>query len=60
MEVLREKLGSDVLITAAVSITPFEKNGSPISDLAPYAKYFDFINVMGYDVIFFIMIFILL
>jgi len=49
LEILREKLGTDTLITAAVSITPFEKNGSPINDLAPYAKYFDFINVMGYD-----------
>lgn len=52
MKILRNKLGSNVLITAAVSVTPFEKNGQPVSDLSEFAKIFDFINIMAYDVIF--------
>ncbi|ORX43052.1 glycoside hydrolase [Piromyces finnis] len=50
LKVLREKLGSTSLITAAVSIIPFEKNGQVVSDLSDYANYFDFINIMGYDI----------
>eukprot|EP00833_Pecoramyces_ruminatium_P017058 jgi/Orpsp1_1/1191090/evm.model.d7180000083431.1 len=46
--ILREKIGNS-LITAAVSVIPFEKNGQPMDDLSKFAKYFDFINIMGYD-----------
>jgi len=49
LKILREYIGSETLLTAAVSVIPFEKNGQPISNLAPYAEYFDFINIMGYD-----------
>ncbi|OUM58782.1 family 18 glycoside hydrolase [Piromyces sp. E2] len=49
LKILREYIGNESLLTAAVSTIPFEKNGQPISNLAPYAEYFDFINVMGYD-----------
>jgi len=49
LKILRNKLGSNVLITAAVSVTPFEKNGQPVSDLSEFAKIFDFINIMAYD-----------
>jgi len=48
LEILRNKIGNS-LITAAVSVIPFEKNGQPVSNLSAYAKYFDFINVMAYD-----------
>jgi len=49
LKILREKIGN-ALISAAVSVIPFEKNGQPISDLSEYEKYFDYINVMAYDV----------
>ncbi|KAG4092281.1 glycosyl hydrolases family 18-domain-containing protein [Neocallimastix lanati (nom. inval.)] len=48
LKILREKIGN-ALISAAVSVIPFEKNGQPISDLSEYEKYFDYINVMAYD-----------
>ncbi|ORX55233.1 glycoside hydrolase [Piromyces finnis] len=46
---LRSALGDSILITAAVSITPFEKNGRVLNDLSEFAEYFDFVNIMAYD-----------
>ncbi|KAF9201461.1 hypothetical protein BGZ49_008302, partial [Haplosporangium sp. Z 27] len=39
------------LITAAVNVQPFAgANGSPLSDVSAYAKYFDWISIMAYDI----------
>ncbi|KAJ2765956.1 hypothetical protein IWQ57_004570 [Coemansia nantahalensis] len=38
------------LITMAVSTTPFAVNGTPLTDVSPFAKVTDFINVMIYDI----------
>jgi len=46
---LRETLGEEKLITAAVSPTPFEQNGRVLNDLSEFSNYFDFISVMAYD-----------
>ncbi|KAF9353465.1 hypothetical protein BGX26_008778 [Mortierella sp. AD094] len=39
------------LITAAVRVQPFDgPNGSPLSNVAAYATYFDWISIMAYDI----------
>lgn len=39
------------LITAAVRTSPFDgPNGRPMADVARFARYFDFINIMAYDI----------
>ncbi|KAF9163366.1 hypothetical protein BGX21_001582 [Mortierella sp. AD011] len=39
------------LITAAVRVQPFDgPNGSPLSNVAAYAAYFDWISIMAYDI----------
>ncbi|ORY03114.1 hypothetical protein K493DRAFT_297611 [Basidiobolus meristosporus CBS 931.73] len=39
------------LLTAAVRVQPFDgPNGTPLPDVSQYAQYFDFINVMAYDI----------
>ncbi|KAI0244325.1 hypothetical protein L0F63_004704 [Massospora cicadina] len=39
------------LLTAAVRVKPFDgPDGNPMTDVSEYAKYFDFINIMAYDV----------
>ncbi|KAI0230558.1 hypothetical protein L0F63_000338 [Massospora cicadina] len=43
--------GRQTLITAAVRTHPFDgSNGRPLTDVSEYAKYFDFINIMAYDI----------
>ncbi|GAA5971887.1 hypothetical protein JCM11641_001557 [Rhodosporidiobolus odoratus] len=52
LQVLRKAIGSDKLITAAVSTAGFlsEDGTTPVADFAPYAKYVDYINLMTYDI----------
>ncbi|KAJ9068703.1 hypothetical protein DSO57_1026045 [Entomophthora muscae] len=39
------------LITAAVRVKPFDgPDGKPMADVSAFAKYFDFINIMAYDI----------
>ncbi|KAF9181588.1 hypothetical protein BGZ51_005304, partial [Haplosporangium sp. Z 767] len=39
------------LITAAVRVQPFDgADGKPMSNVAAFAQYFDFINIMAYDI----------
>ncbi|ORX88559.1 hypothetical protein K493DRAFT_384907 [Basidiobolus meristosporus CBS 931.73] len=39
------------LLTAAVRVQPFDGvDGKPMADVSAYAQYFDFINVMAYDI----------
>ncbi|ORX98379.1 glycoside hydrolase, partial [Basidiobolus meristosporus CBS 931.73] len=39
------------LITAAVRVQPFDgPGGNPLNDVSAFAPYFDFINVMAYDI----------
>ncbi|KAJ9059073.1 hypothetical protein DSO57_1006205 [Entomophthora muscae] len=38
------------LLTAAVRVTPFDKNGVPMNDVSAFAREFDFINIMAYDI----------
>lgn len=48
---LRKSLGVTPLITAAVSMGGFlGPNQAPVQNLKPYADYFDYINIMNYDV----------
>ncbi|OZJ01453.1 hypothetical protein BZG36_05663, partial [Bifiguratus adelaidae] len=38
-------------ISAAVALTPFaDAKGNPLKDVSEYAKYFDWLNLMSYDV----------
>ncbi|KAF9268382.1 endochitinase [Marasmius fiardii PR-910] len=44
-------VGKDLIITSAVSITPYnDASGNPSSDLSRYAATQDFITIMNYDV----------
>ncbi|KAI9294251.1 glycoside hydrolase [Neoconidiobolus thromboides FSU 785] len=39
------------LLTAAVRVEPFDgPDGKPMNDVSEFAKYFDFINIMAYDI----------
>ncbi|KAF9581690.1 hypothetical protein BGW38_001200 [Lunasporangiospora selenospora] len=39
------------LLTAAVRVQPFDgPNGAPMSNVAAFAQYFDFISIMAYDI----------
>ncbi|KAJ2716643.1 hypothetical protein H4R19_000534 [Coemansia spiralis] len=38
------------LITMAVSLTPFAVNDKPLTDVSPFVKVTDFINLMTYDI----------
>ncbi|KAI0230556.1 hypothetical protein L0F63_000336 [Massospora cicadina] len=39
------------LLTAAVNVLPFDgPDGRPMDDVSKFAKYFDFVNVMAYDI----------
>ncbi|KAK9764190.1 hypothetical protein K7432_008507 [Basidiobolus ranarum] len=39
------------LLTAAVRVQPFDgPNGSPLNDVSSFVPYFDFVNVMAYDI----------
>jgi len=52
LQTLRNQDGAqDLIITAAVSITPFiGANGSPMTDVSEFAKVLDFIEIMNYDI----------
>ncbi|GAA5906604.1 hypothetical protein JCM6882_008072 [Rhodosporidiobolus microsporus] len=51
LEVLRTTIGSDSLITAAVSTSGFlGEDGTALSSFAPFAGYLDYINLMTYDI----------
>jgi chitinase len=44
---LRAAIGKDKLITAATATHPFvDKTGMPSKDISPFAKVFDWINLM--------------
>ncbi|PPQ82293.1 hypothetical protein CVT25_008443 [Psilocybe cyanescens] len=48
---LRNTLGNSKVISAAVTQLPWlGPNGSPLSNVAEYAKYMSFVNIMNYDV----------
>ncbi|KAI8610718.1 glycosyl hydrolases family 18-domain-containing protein [Chytriomyces sp. MP71] len=50
LQSLRAALGPNKLITAATAIHPFlDAKGSPSADVSQFAKYFDWINIMAYD-----------
>ena len=52
IEQLRDVFGDSKLITAAVATSTFVGlDGKPMSDVSDYAKYFDYLNVMSYDLI---------
>lgn len=47
VKTLRTTFGSNKLITAAVSVTPFARpDGAPRLDVSSYGIYFDYINLM--------------
>ncbi|GAA5889669.1 hypothetical protein JCM8208_001092 [Rhodotorula glutinis] len=51
LKVLRQKLGTSKLITAAVSTEGFlGPDSAPLASFAPYANYIDYLNVMLYDI----------
>ncbi|ORY86033.1 chitinase [Leucosporidium creatinivorum] len=51
LKVLRSTIGTSNLITAAVSVNGIIGiNGSPLASFADFAKYFDYINLMTYDI----------
>ncbi|KAJ9063859.1 hypothetical protein DSO57_1036485 [Entomophthora muscae] len=55
LQELRKRMNTDFgegkkLLTAAVRVTPFDKNGEPMKDVSAFAKVFDFINIMAYDI----------
>ncbi|TNY18602.1 chitinase, partial [Rhodotorula diobovata] len=51
LKVLRQKLGTSKLITAAVSTEGFAgPDGSPLASFAEYGKYLDYVNLMTYDI----------
>ncbi|GAA5854560.1 hypothetical protein JCM8547_004885 [Rhodosporidiobolus lusitaniae] len=51
LKLLRKKLGSKKLITAAVSTSGLiGENGEVLSDFSPYGEYLDYLNLMTYDV----------
>ncbi|CAG8689499.1 26807_t:CDS:2, partial [Gigaspora margarita] len=47
---LRAALGNDKLLTLAVSTSPFNGPNGTISDVSPFAKLVDWVNIMAYDV----------
>ncbi|KAG2187168.1 hypothetical protein INT44_004840 [Umbelopsis vinacea] len=47
---LRAAIGKEKLITAATATHPFfDENGKPSKDISAFAKVFDWINLMSYD-----------
>ncbi|KAF8900154.1 glycoside hydrolase family 18 protein [Gymnopilus junonius] len=50
-KMLRNTLGSSKIISAAVTHLPWlGENGQPLNNVAEYAKYMTYVNVMNYDV----------
>ncbi|KXN74015.1 glycoside hydrolase family 18 protein, partial [Conidiobolus coronatus NRRL 28638] len=48
---LKAALPSNILITAAVRVQPFDgPGGNPLKDVSQFAPYFDLINIMAYDI----------
>ncbi|CAG8791629.1 2403_t:CDS:2, partial [Dentiscutata erythropus] len=47
---MRSALGNDKLLTLAVSTSPFDGPNGTISDVSPFAKLVDWVNIMAYDV----------
>ncbi|GAA5905709.1 glycoside hydrolase family 18 protein [Sporobolomyces salmoneus] len=51
LKVLRREIGQSKLITAAVSTSPFVgPDGTPLKDVSAFAQYFDYLNLMTYDI----------
>ena len=51
LKILRNTLPSNAVITAATQVWPFAgPNGMPLSDVSEFAKVFDWILLMNYDV----------
>ncbi|GAA5864216.1 hypothetical protein JCM1840_006704 [Sporobolomyces johnsonii] len=51
LETLRNTIGSDKLITAAVSVNGIlGSDGQPLTSLKAYGDYLDYVNLMDYDV----------
>ncbi|GAA5993926.1 hypothetical protein JCM5350_005477 [Sporobolomyces pararoseus] len=51
LKVLRREIGTEKLITAAVSTSPFNgPSAEPLEDVSAFAKYFDYLNLMTYDI----------
>jgi chitinase len=46
----QDPVGSKLMLTAAVGITPFAVNGSPSSDVSGFADLLDHISIMNYDI----------
>lgn len=47
LEVLRTTFGTNAILTAAVGLTPFAgPDGNPFANVASYAKYLSYINLM--------------
>lgn len=50
LQEIRWAIGPDALITGAVSMKGFSVNGKVLDDLSPFARWFDLILLMAYDV----------
>ncbi|KXN74016.1 glycoside hydrolase family 18 protein, partial [Conidiobolus coronatus NRRL 28638] len=46
---LKAALPKGTLITAAAYVKPFDGPNGPLKDVSAFAQYFDFINIMSYD-----------
>ncbi|KXN74017.1 carbohydrate-binding module family 19 protein [Conidiobolus coronatus NRRL 28638] len=46
---LKAALPSNILITCAVRVQPFDGPNGPLKDVSAFAQYFDLINLMAYD-----------
>ncbi|KAL0957925.1 hypothetical protein HGRIS_000106 [Hohenbuehelia grisea] len=50
-ELRRDPRGSKLILTAAVSITPFTgPDGNPLADVSAFSKVLDYIAIMNYDI----------
>ncbi|THV08265.1 glycoside hydrolase family 18 protein [Dendrothele bispora CBS 962.96] len=50
-ELRLDPVGSQLMLSAAVSITPFSgPDGNPSSDVSEFAKYLNYITLMNYDI----------
>jgi chitinase len=51
LKILRREIGPNKLVTAAVATSPFNgPDGNPLEDVSEFAKYFDYLNLMSYDI----------
>jgi len=51
LQTLRSMSGSDLTISAAVSVTPFVgPDGNPLTDVSAFGQVLDYIEIMNYDI----------